>query len=106
MVFQHAFHQNLPPHCIDPLDGKSYFSKQIELKALQLMSLVESLDLRKINFNQADCSDAVMDYDEEEEEDDDEQFDEEEGGCITMVRVIFLFFVYPPSFRFKTLRIS
>ena len=51
MVIQHAFHQNLPPYCIDPTDGKSYLSKRIENKAQELLSLVESLDLRSIDFN-------------------------------------------------------
>jgi hypothetical protein len=50
MVIQHAFLQNLPPYCIDPNDGKSFLSKRIELKAANLLSLVDSIDLRRIDF--------------------------------------------------------
>lgn len=50
MVVQHAFLQNLPPYCIDPSDGKSYLAKRIELKAAALLSLVDSIDLSRIDF--------------------------------------------------------
>jgi len=50
MVIQHAFLQNLPPYCIDPSDGKSYLSKRMELKAAALLSLVDSIDLCRIDF--------------------------------------------------------
>lgn len=108
MVIQHAFHQNLPPYCIDPSDGKSYLAKRIELKAADLISLVDSIDLSRIDFRgcweqlegdaTADKKDEIegavvakvirMDYDCEDEDD----VVDYEVDTMVSVPVMFAFF--------------